>query len=396
MDFRVDPSFEKLRTMIHFIGRERLRPLGLEADAQHGPLPSDHPFFKEVLDMGLTGGFVGRVGKKGVKDDGRVRRSARRAVVMAEEAAYWDRGMATSLPGPGLGGTPVILQGSDEQRERFIAPFSDSSQPRWASFAMTEPDAGSDVARIRTRLRLEGDEVVIDGSKCFISNGARATFALVWGTTDPALGRAGHRAVIVPQGTPGFEVVCVERKMGLHASETASLAFENCRVPASHLLPAPEGGFRTAMRTFDITRPMVAAMAVGIGRAAWDEALRFARERFTGPSAWRRERVLDRLVRMRRKLETGRLLAWKSAWQADHREQNGVMASMAKAQCASFALEAASLGIEVLGEAGGARDRLIEKLFRDVKALDIVEGTGQIQRRVIARRLIGTTEVRNG
>jgi len=148
------------------------------------------------------------------------------------------------------------------------------------------------------------------------------------------------------------------------------------------------------MKTFNMTRPMVAAMAVGIGRAAYDEASRFAAEHFTGPSAWRAGRVGDRLARMRRKLDMSRVLAWKSAWEADHGLPNQLSAAICKATAAPLALEAASLGIEILGLAGSASDHLIEKLYRDVKALDIVEGTGQIQRVIIARQLIGYTDGR--
>lgn len=396
MDFTLPKKFAGLRDMISFLGRERLRPLGLEADRMGHALPEDHPFFSEVLQMGLTGGFAGKMDKPRADDDGRVRKTVRRAVVMAEEAAYWDRGMATSLPGPGLGGAPIMMMGTPDQKERFLAPFKTQDRPRWAGFGMTEPGAGSDVARIATRLSFEGDEVIVNGAKCFISNGARADFITVWGTENPALGRKGHRAVIVPRDTPGFSVVGIEHKMGLNASETATLSFDNCRVPITNLLtPREEGreGFKGAMKTLNMTRPMVAAMAIGIGRAAYDEASRFASEHFTGPSAWRAQRVADRLARVRRKLDMARILAWKSAWEADHKQPNQLSAAIAKATAAPIALEAASLGIEVLGLAGGASDHLIEKLFRDVKALDIVEGTGQIQRIIIARQTIGFSDV---
>ena len=397
MNFAIDPSFDTLLQMVRWLGKEKLRPLGLEADRQGHALPSDHPFFTEILNMGFTGGFVGRLRDNrpaGSSDDGRPRRTARRATVMAEEAAYWDRGMATSLPGPGLGGAPVMIMGTPAQKKQFLGIFKEKEAPQWAAFAMTEPGAGSDVARIKTRIRPDGDHYVISGEKCFISNGGRASWVVVWGTIDPSLGRAGHRAFVVERGTPGFRVDRVEKKMGLTASETVGLVFDDCRVPAENMLTAPEnkGGFKGAMKAFDMTRPLVAAMAVGVGRAAYDEAKRFADEHFTGPASYRRQRVYDRLTRIERKLEMGRLLAWKAAWLADHKKPNKVAASMAKAWCAALAHEATSLGLEILGEAGGASDTLIEKLYRDVKALDIVEGTGQIQRIVIARNLIGYTD----
>ena len=394
MNFDLPQKARPLLQVVEWIGQRYLRPVGLEADANGAPPPPDHPFFQIALERGFSGGFIGKVetGKKKREDDGRPRTRARRAVVLAEEAAYWDRGMATMLPGPGLGGAPVMLMGNEAQKARFLDPFKQRDRPRWAAFAMTEPGAGSDVARIRTRARRDGDHWVLNGEKCFISNGARAEFAVVWATVDPEAGRAGHRAFVVEKGTAGFCVARIEHKMGLVASETASLLLEDCRIPGDHLLGGSDQGregFKGAMKTFNLTRPLVAAMAVGIARAAHDEATRFAGEAFTGPSAWRLERVRDRLAEIRRRIEVARLLAWKAAWLADHRKDNAEAAAMSKATAATVGLRAASLGLEVLGEAGGASDTLIEKLFRDVKALDIVEGTGQIQRVVIARRRVG-------
>jgi len=386
MDLTIPEPVANLKTMVATLGEKRLRPLGIEADRRGAALPSDHPFFREVLGFGLTGGIAGPLEKR--EDDGKERTSTRRAVVLAEEAAYWDRGMATSLPGPGLGGAPVMMMGTPTQKQRLLGMFEKPTEPRWAAFAMSEPGAGSDVAAIRTRARKHGDHWVLDGEKMFISNGARASWVVVWATIDPQLGREGHRAFVVERGSPGFRVARVDKKMGLAASETASLVFEGCEIPDDNLLQGREGGFKSAMATFNVTRPIVAAMAIGIGRAALDEARRFAREHFTGAASHRLYRVRDKLGAIRRRLEAGRLLAWRAAWLADRREPNAVEASIAKAYCPPIALEAASLGIEILGEAGAATDHLIEKLFRDVKVLDIVEGTGQIQRLVMARALV--------
>ncbi len=395
MDMSPDPKLEGLRRMVGWLGESKLRPLGLQADRAGAALPADHPFFVEALSLGLTGGFTGKLDKGGPRpdDDGRPRKRVRRAVVMAEEAAYWDRGMATSLPGPGLGGAPVALMGTAEQKDRWLGIFEDKEVPRWSGFGMSEPGAGSDVAALATRAEKVGDHWVINGEKAFISNGARASFVVVWATLDPALGRAGHRAFIVPADNPGMTVARVDKKMGLAASETAALVFDTCRVPDDALVGGPDAyerreGFKGAMRTFNMTRPMVAAMAVGMGRAALDETRRFVDERFGPASQRRRDRATQRMAEMRRLLHSARLLAWRAAWLADHRTDNAVAASMAKAYAAPAALRAASLGMDVLGDAGGASDLLIEKLWRDVKALDIVEGTGQIQRLLIARRLI--------
>jgi acyl-CoA dehydrogenase len=318
-------------------------------------------------------------------------------VLTMEESSYWDRGMAVSLPGPGLAGPTVMAIGTPEQQERFLHPFLDPSRPRWAAFGMTEPAVGSDVARIATRCLKDGDSWVLNGAKAFCSNSPRSDWVIIYATVDRSLGRAGHRVFVVPPSTPGFTTPVLERKMGLKSYETASFSLENCRVPAENLLgteTAYEGdrakaGFKSAMRAFDISRPGMAAMAIGIGRAAYEHALQFVRDNYaTGRPIRRYRRMLDRLNDMERKLRAGFLLCWRAATLSDLGEPASLEASLCKAFAPPVALEACSLAMEILGDAGVARDNLVEKLFRDVKALDIVEGTGQIQRLIIARRLV--------
>jgi acyl-CoA dehydrogenase len=279
--------------------------------------------------------------------------------------------------------------GTEEQKRRFLGPFLAPDRPRWASFAMTEPGAGSDVAAIRTRCVRDGDAWVLDGEKSFAANASRADWIVVWATVDPAQGRAGHRAFVVERGTPGLGDFKIERKMGLKAYESTSFTLRSCRVPADNLLGgedhyASRAGFKGALKSFNATRPTIAAMAVGIGRAAVDESLAFAREH----ALLGDPRVRDRLERSLRRLRAARLLCLRAAWLADLERPNMVEASMSKAVAPAVALEAASLGMELLGAVGGRGDHLIEKLYRDVKAMDIVEGTGQIQRIVIARQLL--------
>ena len=303
--------------------------------------------------------------------------------------SYWDRGVAVSFPGPGLGEPPLISMGTDDQKRRFLSPFIEPDRARWGSFAMTEPGAGSDVAGIRTSARKEGKNWILNGSKSFAANASRADWIVVWATVDPSLGREGHRAFVVERGTPGLADFHVERKMGLKAYESTSFTLSDCRVPGENLIGGEEhyarrAGFKGAMRSFNATRPLVAVMAVGIGRAALDSALDFAREHdLLGDPG-----VRARLERIRRKLRSARLLCWRAAWLADHGRPNILEASAAKAVAPTAALEAASLGMEILGEVGARGDHLIEKLFRDVKAMDIVEGTGQVQRLVMARQLV--------
>jgi acyl-CoA dehydrogenase len=389
MQLAIDPATSARLVGIRALGSSQIRPLGLEADRLGRPTPPEHPFFELLVRAGQ-----GRTRWSGQEEVGPGRTgervgSSRSVLCLAEEMSYWDRGVAVSFPGPGLGEPPLLSMGSPEQKRRFLGPFLEPDRPRWGSFAMTEPGAGSDVAGIRTSARRDGGQWILNGAKSFAANASRADWIVVWATVDPRLGREGHRAFVVERDTPGLGDFVIERKMGLKAYESTSFTLRDCRVPGANLIGGEEhyarrAGFKGAMRSFNATRPLVAAMAVGIGRAALDEALAFARAHDLAGDP----RVRDRLERMRRRLRAARLLCWRAAWLADHARPNVLEASMAKAVAPAVALEAATLGMELLGEVGGRGDHLIEKLFRDVKAMDIVEGTGQIQRVVMARQLV--------
>jgi acyl-CoA dehydrogenase len=371
------------------LGKRYLRPLGIEADRNRAPVPPEHPFFQLVWQMGI-GQPIG-ADEPAVSAAG-PRTSARRGVLLAEEMSYWDRGMSVAMPGLGLGGPPLISMGTPEQKERFLAPFRDRTRPHWAAFGMTEPGAGSDVAGIRTSAVRVGDDWVLNGAKTFISNSMRADWIVVWATVDKSLGRGGHRAFIVERGTPGLEDMRYEHKMGLIAYESSSFTLRDCRVPAANLLGgeahyAGRAGFKGAMKSFNATRPAIAVMAIGIARAAYDAARDFVRA--SGGATTRTQCAREKLARMARKIEVGRMLCWRAAWMADTEQPNEVEASMAKAFCPAIAQEATSVAVDILGEAGVREDYYVEKLYRDVKAMDIVEGTGQIQRLVMARRLLG-------
>jgi acyl-CoA dehydrogenase len=389
MDLAIDASTRQRLQSIAELGRSQIRPLGLEADRLGRPTPPDHPFFALLVQLGL-GRTRWRPEEDARPDDESERIGSSRATLcLAEEMSYWDRGVAVSFPGPGLGEPPVLSMGTAEQKRRFLGPFLELDRPRWGAFAMTEPGAGSDVAAIRTSARKDGDDWILNGAKSFIANASRADWIVVWATVDPALGRAGHRAFVVEKGTPGLGDFVIEKKMGLKGYESTSFTLADCRVPAANLLGGEKyyerrAGFQGAMRSFNSTRPLVAAMAIGIGRAALDEALAFVREQGMAEDV----RVRDRLERIRRKLRAARLFCWRAAWLADHQRANMLEASMAKAVAPAAALEAAALGMELLGDTGARGDHLIEKLFRDVKAMDIVEGTGQIQHIVMARQLV--------
>jgi len=386
----IPDRLRKMQQQVRILGREFLRPMGVEADRTGEPTPPDHPFYFKFAELGLQG----RTRTASGQSEGE-RWSARTACIIGEEASYWDRGVAVTLPGPGMSASPIINMGTDEQKRRYIDMFKDRSKPLWGAFAMTEPGAGSDVAAIRTRCDRRGDGWVIDGAKAFCSNADRASWILVWATVDVALGRQGHRAFVIERGTKGMEVTRNEKKMGLTAYASCSLSLDNCELPADALLGGEEHyqtkrGFKEAMKAFDATRPLVAVMAIGIGRAAFDRARDFVRDNYDlGRPIPRYAKIREKLARIRRRLDAGRLLCWKAAWLADQQKPNTLEASIAKAYCPPAALEAVSACVDILGDAGVRNDHLVEKLYRDVKALDIVEGTGQIQRRIIARKIAG-------
>lgn len=399
MDLSIDPSTLKRIQRMDDLGREHMRPLGLEADRLGRPTPPNHPYFEKLVGMGFgrtryrgpdkSKGKSAESGKASPEKTEKKLGRSRSTLLVSEQMSYWDRGVAVSAPGPGLGEGAIISMGTEEQKERYLGPFIELDKPRWGAFAMTEPAAGSDVAGIQTRAVKDGNDWILIGNKSFSGNSSRSDFILVWATIDTNLGRDGHRAFIVEHGFPGLQDFHIEKKMGLKAYESTSFRLEECRVPGENLLGGESyyetrQGFKGAMATFNATRPLIAAMAVGIGRSALDETLAFARENQMLDDP----RARDRLERVARKLRMARLLCLKAAWLADNQLPNIVEASMSKVVAPTAAFEAASLGMELLGLAGARGDHIVEKLFRDVKAMDIVEGTAQIQRIAMARKLV--------
>jgi acyl-CoA dehydrogenase len=387
----LDPASRDLVAEVRNLGRRYMRPMGLEADRTGDPPPPDHELY---LLCARRGGLVDRtVGPDaGDAEPGPTWRPLR-ALLVAEESAYWDRGVALSLPGPGLGGAALRNAATPDQREHFLAPFADHSRAHWGAMAMTEPGAGSDVARIRTRARRTGDGWVLSGQKMFCSNGARADWVVVWATVDPDLGRAGHRAFVVERGTPGFALLRIEHKMGSRGYETASFALDDVEVPADNLLGGEafyeaRRGFKAALATYNLTRPIHAAQGVGMGRAALDLALDLVRDDFPAQGR-RRARALERVADMRRGLHVARLICLHAVWLARQGRDNALEASHAKSYAPPAVYRAVTTALDIFGEAGVRRDRMIEKLYRDVKILDIGEGTQQVQRLVVARRLLG-------
>ena len=388
MQFAVDETTRRRIEEARELGEKEIRPVGLEADRDGAPIPVGHPFFDRCLARG--GGRTRWRPPNAPAGDASAPPSTVTTLLLAEELAYWDRGVIIAVPGPGLPEQSVLGMGTEEQKEKYLGPFVEPDGPRWACFAMTEPGAGSDAAAIRTQAKRDGSGWILNGAKCFIGGASRADWILVQATLDPSQGRAAQRAFLVERGTPGLGGFKIERKMGLKAYESTSFTLEDVRVPAANLLGGEEryerkAGFKAAMQTFNAGRPVIAANAVGMARAALDESLRFARSH----DLLGRERVRDRIEAMARRVRKARLVCLRAGWLADQQRPNIVEASMSKALAAQIAQEAASLALELIGSVGGAGDHLIEKLYRDVKAMDIVEGTGQIQRMIIARKLVG-------
>lgn len=366
-------------------GRKQARPAGLEADRNGAPLPVDHPYFTTY--MRFRSEHLQAIEDAAVPEGPAVRMAA-----LNEENAYWDRGMGVAAPGPGLPSRIVASSGTPDQREHFLGPFRDTNRPRWGSFALTEPSGGSDTAAFRTRAMRTDCGYLLNGAKCFIGNAARADWVLVQANLDPDKGRAGQRAFFVERGNRGMTGIKIEKKMGLRAYESVSFILEDCEVPHRNILGGerPEqtsrsGAYSATMGTLNTTRVGVAASAVGMARSAYDETLSFASQ----SGAIRSVRVRDRLEAMHRQLRAAWLMTLRAAWKADRKIPNIVDASMAKVFAAETAQDLASTGMEIVGLEAGAGQHLVEKLFRDAKALNIVEGTGQIQRIIMGRSLVG-------
>ena len=405
IDFSLSKRQLEVKEGIHNLAAHIIRPQSLSWDRNHG-IPEDflQKFTQLASSMGnnlsLTQGVSGMAKPETPSGEGGEKKKSTANVntlIATEELAWGDSGLLLCLPGPGLGGPPIRATGTDEQKARFFDIFKDTSKGlKWGAYALTEPGAGSDVSGIRTSCRKDGKSWVLNGRKCFITNGARASWNVVFATIDPTLGRAGHRAFVVEKGTPGFVVGKIEDKMGLRASETAELVFEDCRVPEENLLGGEEKyitkeGFMTAMKTFDSTRPLIASMAIGIGRAAYEYARDFVKEHYvmTRPIP-RYAAIAAQLARVEQRLEAARMITWRAAWLADSGVPNAKEASMCKAMAGQAAIRACIEAIEICGAEGSIAEdhQLLEKWFRDIKVYDIFEGTGQIQRIVIAKRLM--------
>jgi acyl-CoA dehydrogenase len=375
-----------------------LRPISRKYDRAEHEYPKELDMLAAMID-GLSESGAGEgAGAAGVRRDetpdekGVVKNGTNLASVMSIAEMCWgDVGLLLSMPRQGLGNSAIASVADAEQQERF--------KGLWAGMAITEPGCGSDSASIRTTATLDGDEYVIDGEKIFVTAGDRCDAVVVWATLDRSKGRAAIKSFVVPKGTPGMTVERLEHKLGIRSSDTATIRFESCRVPKENLLGSPEidtkQGFAGAMATFDNTRPLVAAMAVGCARASLEltrELLEqsgveidYDRPAFTQSAA------AATYLQLEADWEAAYLLTLQAAWMADNRKPNSLEASMAKAKAGRVGSDVTLRCVELAGTLGYSEHELLEKWARDSKILDIFEGTQQIQQLIVARRLLGKT-----
>jgi len=395
MQLEIPRRFAPLIHQAHQVAREVFRPISRKYDRAEHAEPHELSMLASILD-GMNAGSgeaatgAGKLSRGADSDRTGVRNGANmRAVLGLTELCWGDVGLALSIPRQGLGNAAIAAVANDEQLQRFGGS--------WAAMAITEPGAGSDSAAIRTTARLDGDHYVLNGEKIYVTAGARADAVVVWASLDRSRGRAAIKSFVVPKETPGMTVERLEKKLGIRASDTAAIRFEDCRVPRENLLGTPEidvsKGFAGAMQTFDNTRPLVAAMAVGLGRAALERtrellgqaglAMDHVHNPWTATAAGREMHLMEA------ELEAARLLTLKSAWMADNGRPNSREASMAKAKAGRVGNRITMRCVELISSLGYSETELLEKWARDSKILDIFEGTQQIQLLIVARRLLG-------
>ncbi len=383
-----------LADMAHHVAEDVFRPISRKYDTAEHEYPVELDMMASLLEGiddggGAAGAGAGGAAKSGEKKNGRVRNGSNMATIVGLSELCWgDVGLALTIPRQGLGNAAIAAVADERQLERF--------KGCWAAMAITEPGAGSDSANIRTTAVLDGDDYVINGEKIFITAGERADVIVVWATLDKSLGRAAIKSFAVPKGTPGMELVRLDKKLGIRASDTATVTFTDCRVPKENLLGTPEvdvkKGFGGVMQTFDNTRPVVAAMGVGVARAAIDRT----REILAGEgiaadyssSPWRSNAAEAELYRMEAEVEAARLLTLKAGWMADNGQPNSAEASIAKAKAGRVANTVTLRCVELCSSLGFGETELLEKWSRDSKILDIFEGTQQIQLLIVARRIL--------
>ena len=382
LDYFLTEEHKMIRDMAKTIADEVVRPVAAEYDRK-GEFP--WPVVEKMAEAGLFGVYIGEeYGGIGAED------RTMNMVLVTEEISKACGGIALAFAGTALGTLPIIIAGSDEQKAKYLPAIA--AGKRLAAFALTEPQAGSDAAGIRTTAIRDGDHFVVNGIKQWITNGGDAEVYTVVVMTNPEKGPRGASTLVIEKGTPGFSFGKEEDKMGIRASSTRELVFEDCRVPVENLLGREGTGFITAMKTFDASRPGVGAQALGIAQGALDLAVDWAinRKQFGAPvSSFQGLRFL--LADMAMQVEAARALIYATSRHIDGnpKDRSTIYSAMSKCFASDVAMRVTTDAVQVFGGSGYMRDYPIEKFMRDAKITQIYEGTNQIQREEISRILIG-------
>jgi len=376
VDFTLTDEQKSLRELAHDFAEKDIRSVAWEHD-KDGSWPAE--VFAKAHEVGLMNTHI-------PEEYGGPGLSYLDGCLIEEELSWGCSGITTSLGANGLAAAPVILAGSEEIKKKYLGMLCE--ELKYASFCLTEPSAGSDVSSMRTRAVKKGDKYVINGQKCFITNGTYADWYTVYAKTDPDAGHRGISAFVVPRD----ETVVIDKKedkMGQRASNTATVTFNDTEIPADHILGEENKGFKVAMMTLDRTRPGVAAMATGIARAAMEFAVEYSKERvqFGVPIAMH-QAIQFMIADMATKVHMSRLATWQSAVLLDNGMRNTIESSHAKRFAADSAMEVATDAVQVYGGYGFIKEYPVEKLMRDAKIMQLYEGTSQIQRLVIARETL--------
>jgi acyl-CoA dehydrogenase len=393
INLEIPKKFKPLATQANQVATEVFRPISRKYDEAEHSYPKELDMLASLIDGMNEGSDIGGAGAAGVRreksDDGENRNGSNLSTVLGIIELCWgDVGLLLSMPRQGLGNSAIASVATEEQLEMYGG--------KWAAMAITEPEAGSDSAAIRTTAELDGDEYVLNGEKIFVTSGDRADLIVVWASLDRSKGRAAIKSFIVERDNPGLKLDRLEHKLGIRASDTANFTLQDCRVPKEALLGDPdvkEKGFAGVMETFDNTRPLVAAMAVGVARAALEETRKQLKKAGVAVDydtpALSQHAAAARFLEMEADYEAAWLLTLQAAWMADNNKPNSLQASMAKAKAGRTCVDIALGCVELCGAVGYGENELLEKWARDAKILDLFEGTQQIQLLIVARQLLG-------
>lgn len=409
ISFEMPKPLVQTRNVVQTVAVNMMRPVSREMDENEHEIPWSYIEFMHTATKALGSSSMApeETAKKKEEDPEKAKRppiNYQRLMVMVEMLSWGDAGIYLCTPGGMLGAAAISAAGTQEQKQRFLSRFQ-GKEPVFDAMAMTESQAGSDTSAIRTTAVLDEktNEWVLNGEKIFVTAGHKALvdskgFIVVWASLDLQAGRAGIRSFVIEAGTPGCKVTKLEEKMGIRASDTVSIVLQDCRVPFENILGSPTiekstKGYKGAMQTFDATRPIVAASALGVARAA----LEFVQEKLAeegvevryGLPKQKMTLVEREIIEMETQLRQAWLLTVKALWMADNKQSNALISSMSKVKAGKVVTIITQKAVELMGPLGYSRDYLLEKWFRDAKINDIFEGTGQINLLVVARNILG-------